>query len=99
MILSALQWDQPEARVSPDWIGLILAILWLTWMFSALLRYWGPRRTTTLMGDRGVHFHRGPVLRRGVGRAPVEDPSVGRNGGPTTGQTFRPARGIATSSS
>lgn len=49
VILSVLQWDGSQASVSPDWIGLIVALLWLTWMFSALLRYWGPRRTTTVV--------------------------------------------------
>jgi len=28
-------------------VALLLSVLWLTWLFSALLAYWGPRRATS----------------------------------------------------
>ena len=49
LILSLLQWGKKGAAVSIEWIGLILALMWLTWMFSALLTYWGARRTTSVV--------------------------------------------------
>ncbi|MBK5096912.1 MAG: hypothetical protein JJE01_03935 [Gemmatimonadetes bacterium] len=49
LILSVLQWGKQGAEVSIEWIGLILALMWLTWLFSALLTYWGARRTTTVV--------------------------------------------------
>ena len=49
LILSALQWSKPEANVSIEWLGLVLALMWLTWLFSSLLSYWGATRTTRVM--------------------------------------------------
>ena len=49
LILSVLQWGKPGAEISSEWIGLILGLMWLTWLFSALLTYWGARRTTTVV--------------------------------------------------
>ncbi len=33
--------DTPEAQ----WVMLVLAVLWLTWLFTSLLEYWGAGRT------------------------------------------------------
>ena len=49
LILSALQWGKSGADVSIEWVGLVLALMWLTWLFSALLTYWGAKRTTTVV--------------------------------------------------
>lgn len=49
LILSVLQWGKQGTEVSIEWIGLILALMWLIWLFSALLTYWGARRTTTVV--------------------------------------------------
>ena len=49
LILSALQWGKSGAEVSVEWVGLVLALMWLTWLFSALLTYWGAKRTTTVV--------------------------------------------------
>lgn len=49
LVLSVFQWGKQGAEISIEWIGLILALMWLTWMFSALLTYWGARRTTSVV--------------------------------------------------
>ena len=49
LILSVFQWGKQGAQISIEWIGLILALMWLTWMFSALLTYWGAGRTTSVV--------------------------------------------------
>lgn len=45
LIVSALRWSGRDVDVSSEWIMLILVVLWLTWLFSALLAYWGARKT------------------------------------------------------
>jgi len=37
LILSVLQRGKQGAEISIEWIGLILGLMWLTWLFSALL--------------------------------------------------------------
>jgi len=32
---------------SSEWVMLILVVLWTTWLFSALLAYWGARKTAS----------------------------------------------------
>jgi hypothetical protein len=49
LIVSALRWRQPNLEVSSEWIMLILVVLWMTWLFSALMAYWGARRTASLV--------------------------------------------------
>lgn len=49
LVLSVLQWGRQGAEISIEWVGLILGLMWLTWLFSALLTYWGARRTTTVV--------------------------------------------------
>lgn len=46
-VVSVLEWPAAQLDVSIDWVRLIVIILWLTWMFSALLAYWGAQKTTT----------------------------------------------------
>jgi len=47
LIISALRWRGPDLQVSSEWVMLILLILWMTWLFSALLAYWGARKTAS----------------------------------------------------
>lgn len=47
IILSALQWKEQLVGDPSEWITLILVILWLSWLFSALLAYWGAPKTTS----------------------------------------------------
>lgn len=43
-VLSGVEWQQgPDAR--SEWLRLVVVVLWLTWLTSTLLTYWGPRRT------------------------------------------------------
>ncbi len=47
LIISALRWSEHDVEVSSEWIMLILVILWMTWLFSSLLAYWGARKTAS----------------------------------------------------
>lgn len=46
VVLSAVEWGGARVGDSSEWIRFIVVILWLTWMSSALLNYWGARKTT-----------------------------------------------------
>jgi len=45
LVVSALRGFGPDTGISTDWITLILVVLWITWLFSTLLTYWGARMT------------------------------------------------------
>ena len=47
LIVSGLQWRDATLAGSSEWVLLILLILWMSWMFSALLEYWGARTTAS----------------------------------------------------
>ncbi len=47
IIVSALEWRDADAEVTSEWIMLILLVLWISWLFSALLGYWGARKTAS----------------------------------------------------
>lgn len=47
VIVSALRWSGRDVEISSEWIMLILIVLWMTWLFSALLAYWGARKTAS----------------------------------------------------
>jgi hypothetical protein len=49
LIISALRWGGRDIEVSSEWIVLILVVLWMTWLFSALLAYWGAQKTASLI--------------------------------------------------
>ncbi len=49
LVVSALRWRGTNLEDSSEWIMLILVILWMTWLFSALLAYWGARKTASAM--------------------------------------------------
>jgi hypothetical protein len=48
LVLSGLEWIV-ELDQSAEWIRFVLLLLWMSWMFSALLSYWGAQRTASLV--------------------------------------------------
>jgi len=46
-IVSALWSREATLEDSSEWIMFILVVLWTTWLFSALLAYWGARKTAS----------------------------------------------------
>lgn len=48
LVLSGLEWSA-ELDESAEWIRFVLLLLWMSWMFSALLSYWGAQRTASLV--------------------------------------------------
>lgn len=57
-----------------EWVGLILIVMWTTWLFSSLLAYWGARKTAsrilTVFGSFWAVF----VLAHFVGQPPWQEP-------------------------
>lgn len=47
LVLSGIEWFGVLGDNPDTWILLILAVMWLTWLFSALLAYWGATKTAT----------------------------------------------------
>lgn len=45
LVLSVLELGDAAAEAPVEWIRLILALMWLSWLFSALLAYWGAKST------------------------------------------------------
>ncbi len=45
--ISALRWQDANLEGPAGWIMLVLVILWTTWLFSSLLRYWGAKKTAS----------------------------------------------------
>jgi len=45
LVVSGLEWRGSGDFARVEWIRFILAVMWLSWMFSALLGYWGARST------------------------------------------------------
>ncbi len=46
-VVSALRSREATLEDSSEWVMLILVVLWTTWLFSALLAYWGARKTAS----------------------------------------------------
>lgn len=46
-VLALLEWSGPTAEDATEWLRFIVVVLWLTWMFSALLAYWGAPHTVS----------------------------------------------------
>lgn len=44
VILSVLEWSGGEAVVGGEWVGLVLVVLWLSWLASSVMEYRGHRR-------------------------------------------------------
>ncbi len=49
LVVSGLRWRGTDTADASEWILLILVVLWETWLFSALLAYWGARKTASLV--------------------------------------------------
>ncbi len=47
LVVSGLRWRETNLEDSSEWIMLILVVLWMTWLFSGLLAYWGARKTAS----------------------------------------------------
>jgi len=45
LVVSAAPWPRLGLDSSPEWIRFILVVLWLSWLFSAMLAYWGAQKT------------------------------------------------------
>jgi hypothetical protein len=47
LAISALRLRDANLEGPAGWIMLVLVILWTTWLFSSLLRYWGAKKTAS----------------------------------------------------
>lgn len=47
--LAVVQWTGSTAEDAAEWLRFVVVVLWLTWLFSALLSYWGAARTTAVL--------------------------------------------------
>jgi len=47
LAIAVLRWDTVDLDGGAVWVALVLAVLWLTWLFSSLLAYWGARKTAS----------------------------------------------------
>jgi hypothetical protein len=47
LIIAAVRWNGRDVEVSSEWLVLVLVVMWLTWLFSALLAYWGAPKTAS----------------------------------------------------
>jgi hypothetical protein len=47
VILSLLGRSGGEVGVDGEWVGLVLVVLWLSWLASSVLEYWGAQKTTS----------------------------------------------------
>jgi len=45
VVISVLEWQADNLAITTEWLRLILVISWLSWLFSALLAYWGAPKT------------------------------------------------------
>jgi len=76
LIVSALRWGGRDVKVSSEWIMLILVILWMTWLFSALLAYWGARKTAsrvlTVFGSFWAVFVLAHIVGALIGPEPLQ---------------------------
>jgi len=48
-VLALLEWNGTTVEDATEWIRFIVVVLWLTWMFSSLLAYWGASRTVAVL--------------------------------------------------
>lgn len=56
LIIASLEWQVRE-HPSAEWLLLVVVILWMTWVFSALIAYWGAQRmTATVLAIFGLFW-------------------------------------------
>lgn len=44
---AALEAWESQLQASSEWVLLVLVALWMTWLFSSLMKFWGARRTAS----------------------------------------------------
>jgi hypothetical protein len=47
VVVSLLKWREANLDGPVQWVALVLIVLWGSWLFISLLKYWGARRTTS----------------------------------------------------
>lgn len=45
--LSLIEWGGVASSESAEWLRFVVVVMWLTWLSSTLLIYWGPAKTTS----------------------------------------------------
>jgi hypothetical protein len=49
LIVAGLRSSGASLEDASEWVTLILVVLWTTWLYSALLAYWGARKTAAVI--------------------------------------------------
>jgi len=47
LVYAALEVWEAQLQASSEWVLLVLVALWLAWLFSSLMKFWGARRTAS----------------------------------------------------
>jgi hypothetical protein len=47
LVISVLKWREANLDGPVAWVGLVLIVMWGSWLFASLLRYWGARKMTS----------------------------------------------------
>jgi hypothetical protein len=47
LVVALLKWREANLDGPVQWVALVLIVLWGSWLFASLLRYWGARRMTS----------------------------------------------------
>jgi dipeptide/tripeptide permease len=47
LVVSLLKWREANLDGPVQWVALVLIVMWGSWLFASLLRYWGARRMTS----------------------------------------------------
>ena len=45
IVLSLIEWGAVGADESAEWLRFVVVVMWLAWLSSTLLTYWGPAKT------------------------------------------------------
>lgn len=45
IVLSVIEWGGGAVDESAEWVRFVVVVMWLTWLSSTLLTYWGPGKT------------------------------------------------------
>lgn len=49
LVVSSAGWNGAALDSSSEWVLFILLLLWMSWLFSALLAFWGAPKTSSLV--------------------------------------------------
>lgn len=47
MVLSFIEWGNGAVDESAEWVRFVVVVMWLVWLASTLLTYWGPAKTAS----------------------------------------------------